>query len=61
MEATGKIAKKTYVNFHNLATYHKMKENTAVSHFIEIMSPYERVCYDFSIQVEKAAEAFSVP
>lgn len=41
-------------------TYNKMKENKSVSHFVEIMSPYEKICYDFSIQVEKAAEAFAV-
>ena len=37
-----------------------MKEDKSVSHFIEIMSPFERACYDFSIQVEKAAESFAV-
>lgn len=37
-----------------------MKEDTSISHFIEIMSPFERGCYDFSIQVEKSAESFAV-
>ena len=41
-------------------SFHSLKEKTDVSHFIEVMSPYERLCYDFSIQVEKAAEAFAV-
>ena len=54
------MAKKSYVQFLNGKLYEKMTQNTQVSHFIEIMSPFERDCYDFSIQVEKAAEAFSV-
>ena len=54
------IPKKSYVKFLNKPLYEQMKEDTSVSHFIEIMSPFERACYDFSIQVEKAAESFAV-
>ncbi|KNB45677.1 disulfide isomerase [Blastocystis sp. subtype 4] len=59
-EATGMIPKKSYVKFLNKPLYEKMKEDKSVSHFIEIMSPFERACYDFSIQVEKAAESFAM-
>ena len=60
-ESTGKIPKKSYVKFLNIPLFEKMKADTSVSHFIEIMSPFQRECYDFSIQVEKAAESFAVP
>ena len=44
----------------NEFTFKNMQADTKVSHFVEVMSPFERPCYDFSIQVEKAAEAFAV-
>ena len=58
---TGRIAKKSYVIPHNRPTFEAMRADKSKSHFIEVMSPFERPCYDFSIQVEKAAEAFAVP
>lgn len=58
---TGRIAKKSYVTPHNRPTFEALRADKSKSHFIEIMSPFERPCYDFSIQVEKAAEAFAVP
>lgn len=59
-EATGKIAKKSYVMNHSKPSFDAMRSDTSKSHLIEIMSPFERACYDFSIQMEKAAEAFAV-
>ena len=59
-EATGKIAKKSYVLNHNKPSFDAMRSDSSKSHLIEIMSPFERACYDFSIQMEKAAEAFAV-
>lgn len=44
----------------NEFTFKNMQADTKVSHFVEVMSPFERPCYDFSIQVEKSAEAFAV-
>lgn len=44
----------------NEFTFKDMEANKKVSHFVEVMSPFERPCYDFSIQVEKSAEAFAV-
>lgn len=58
---TGRIAKRSYVIPHNRPTFEAMRADKSKSHFIEVMSPFERPCYDFSIQVEKAAEAFAVP
>lgn len=54
------MGKKSYVAFQNEFTFKALEENKKVSHFVEIMSPFERPCFDFSIQVEKAAEAFAV-
>lgn len=60
-ESTGKIPKKSYVKFLNIPLFEKMKADTSVSHFIEIMSPFQRECYDFSTGSRRPPESFAVP
>ena len=41
------MGKKSYVAFQNEFTFKALEENKKVSHFVEIMSPFERPCFDF--------------